>query len=1148
MMTKVDFLKKLTKAVKPEDKIDLLIDLFTIRELLYQFSQAELDKIIGDHGNLINRDQKMIAAKKRALSVLERREQTAAINKRLNILRGSLSNLQIQEYFESLFDKSKQSKAVLLALRSEDINLIKNQYPTYITPPQEKVLDFLLIRLSGHKQNQTTNATNDTSLSSNVLGKKSRKSQNNEPAPTDSVLNASNNRSYRILHQKPIGAGGYGKIKIGVDLNSGKKVAIKIFTYNSNDMGVQRSAEDAVYSLHKLGKLKDEIVVSGRGKDKDLIKHYVVMDYIPGDNLFDILFNENDQKNQISLSRQIRLARSFAKKLHFYHNQGVTVEDIKSENCLADEDDCVELVDLDTVHTDDYPDEISHSTNTEGYAAPELLVTGKSTKKSDIYAAGAVMSDIFTKDNFTTAVGHTEKYHDDKTIKEGTCEKSMQELCKKMLDLNPDKRLEIIQVLDDLNVITQNHYDDMIASLEISINRNASLQFISSKIREIKEALKLTDADYYDELTILTAIIEFSQLPPNRINIARLCKEATQLTVKDAPPDRKVLANSFYALQESFYNSSMANLSKFAQPSSTTQEDTPSREDPRQLIHKSLQSYKSTLASDDNNYHQQLDLLIEIAEKTANIPKDYQSDFWNQYYNQAARLDEIQPHSVAKKELANTIREVRYQAIIEFATPQLNMPTYRKDSAADADEITEDDFVVIASSSPNKPHQDQKQAADNTLYSSRESTDRNTTTILNNIKAVKIILDANSDDYHAELKNLIEISEKTVTEIEDRDFDFCAHYYELAKIQSGKNENTLSNSLHQSSTTQGSSLALRRKTLGANMTRITFSNIIQLLKKHNESASVISKKNINIFDTIIAINADTTNFKWFKPILVESVLAMHNLMLEPNDRNLKIFVAHQERVKSHIKKIRRTDHDKIEIQAPNQLLQNLIDEMQKLNAENIKTIAAYENAMRELEAIKSKNTMAGAIYNEIVRIMQNNPKLIRQQEDGVFRRHIYPSADLILFTKIANATVKIASTPQGETVDYTEFIDLIKEVSSKYELCDGKIYKNLIYLMIGLVLLSALAFLAASTGGFGVIPAIAILAELGPLYCGLIGVGSAIVGGSSAANVYKKNENEKILLSLYNEINNTIPKTTIKPAADDNPGLRRSGMLHYQRQ
>jgi serine/threonine protein kinase len=310
-----------------------------------------------------------------------------------------------------------------------------------------------------------------------------------EPESEKSQVLQSSSNSYKIYNEKPLGKGALGEVSLGYDMMTQEKVVIKKFTYNSKRMSDQAAAQEAGYRLRHLGMFKDEIVIPNTMKENGSnTDHYIIMKYIPGYNFKKVLFHEdkdnpNVTKNPLAFSQQLVYARSLLEEMKSFHDQGYIVDDPKTENCIAD--NCnVKFIDLDTTkHKDDKtPGSVMR---TLGYTPPELLNNvPEPTVATNVYAAGAMLGDIFTSHgyskndvprNLSTQVKQYQREHINFRSKA-----AIQSICIAMTQNEPGQRITLDVALIRLKE-TEIAYK---ATFQNHFTSNLSIEDIRKSIKE----------------------------------------------------------------------------------------------------------------------------------------------------------------------------------------------------------------------------------------------------------------------------------------------------------------------------------------------------------------------------------------------------------------------------------------------------------------------------------------------------------------------------------------------------------------------------------------------------------------------------------------------------------------------------------------
>ncbi|KAI4381806.1 hypothetical protein MLD38_007845 [Melastoma candidum] len=196
-----------------------------------------------------------------------------------------------------------------------------------------------------------------------------------------------------------IGEGGFGPFHKGfIDdkLRPGLKaqpVAVKLLDPD----GLQGHKE--WLKLCSLGQLRHPNLVKLIGYCCEEDHRLLVYEYMPRGSLENQLF----RRYSVSLpwSARMKIALGAAKGLAFLHEaeKPVIYRDFKASNILLDSDYTAKLSDFGLAKDGPEGDETHVSTRvmgTQGYAAPEYLMTGHLTAMSDVYSFGVVLLELLT--------------------------------------------------------------------------------------------------------------------------------------------------------------------------------------------------------------------------------------------------------------------------------------------------------------------------------------------------------------------------------------------------------------------------------------------------------------------------------------------------------------------------------------------------------------------------------------------------------------------------------------------------------------------------------------------------------------------------------------------------------------------------------
>lgn len=198
-------------------------------------------------------------------------------------------------------------------------------------------------------------------------------------------------REYRL--QEQLGEGGMGSVYRAVQLVSGRAVALKLiskralkdtaeFHQDSGDLHERLALAREFQTLASLHH-PNVIRVLSYGFDQKL-DSYFTMELLSGaSTILEAGRNKSEEE-------KIRLVAQLLRALTYIHRRGVIHRDIKPGNVLVVGDE-VKLLDfgIATSVTDD-----SELAGTMDYMAPELLLGGQPSARSDLYAVGVIFHQL----------------------------------------------------------------------------------------------------------------------------------------------------------------------------------------------------------------------------------------------------------------------------------------------------------------------------------------------------------------------------------------------------------------------------------------------------------------------------------------------------------------------------------------------------------------------------------------------------------------------------------------------------------------------------------------------------------------------------------------------------------------------------------
>ncbi len=169
------------------------------------------------------------------------------------------------------------------------------------------------------------------------------------------------------------------------------------------DIALKRIRPDRV-SPERRETLRREIILSRRVTHEnvcrvfDLVElngeEFVSMEYLPGRTLKDV----EDEERMLPLGRGLSIAKKICRGLAAAHRIGVLHRDLKPENVIVGVDDTPRLMDFGiAVESADYRGEKGDTVpGTPQFLAPELLRGDAPSVRTDIYAMGVLLYEMFT--------------------------------------------------------------------------------------------------------------------------------------------------------------------------------------------------------------------------------------------------------------------------------------------------------------------------------------------------------------------------------------------------------------------------------------------------------------------------------------------------------------------------------------------------------------------------------------------------------------------------------------------------------------------------------------------------------------------------------------------------------------------------------
>ena len=207
------------------------------------------------------------------------------------------------------------------------------------------------------------------------------------PVDTASALAALSER-YEQLHE--LGRGGMGIVYRARDRHTGDTVAVKVL--RAEVMADPQAAE----------RFTNELLLARRITHKNICRVYEInrfgsiaaisMEYVDGRSLRALL----QQVGSVSVRHGVQLISQILDGLGEAHAQGVIHRDLKPENILIDHGGRVKVMDFGIARTiDAHQTGTTVLTGTPAYMSPEQAAGKPADARSDLYALGLMMYEMF---------------------------------------------------------------------------------------------------------------------------------------------------------------------------------------------------------------------------------------------------------------------------------------------------------------------------------------------------------------------------------------------------------------------------------------------------------------------------------------------------------------------------------------------------------------------------------------------------------------------------------------------------------------------------------------------------------------------------------------------------------------------------------
>ncbi|MCP4358718.1 MAG: serine/threonine protein kinase [Chloroflexi bacterium] len=256
------------------------------------------------------------------------------------------------------------------------------------------------------------------------------------------------NGRYELIERS--GSGGMAVVYKAQDRALGRLVAVKMLHegLTSDENFLLRFQREA----HAAANLTHPNIVTVHDIGQDGYKHYIVMEYVEGRTLKQLIRQYSENGRFVPINRMLDLTIQICNGIGYAHRAEVVHCDVKPQNILVTRDERVKVADFGIARalsqvTQQQPERVSQIWGTPQYFAPEQAAGEPLTPATDVYSIGVIMFEILTgrlpfyaESHTALALKHLQETPPLVTVYNPAVPKQLEQIVRKLLAKEPAGR------------------------------------------------------------------------------------------------------------------------------------------------------------------------------------------------------------------------------------------------------------------------------------------------------------------------------------------------------------------------------------------------------------------------------------------------------------------------------------------------------------------------------------------------------------------------------------------------------------------------------------------------------------------------------------------------------------------------------------